>query len=285
MTARARLLAAAAACLAAATAVYLLAVRTTSGQTVENLAMDGRPVDRWWVHSPAAEGIAVVATVLAVGGAVAVVAWSARRGPRRRAVAVAASIAASLAATEVLKHLVVDRPALVAVGDRAYLRPNTFPSGHSAVAVAVAVAAVALAPRGRRAAAALAGGAYAAAVGLATLAAEVHRPADVAGAALVSTAVGLTFAAGRRPAATEPEAAPPAAVRSPAGVAAALAVIGAAAALALALPVLAGAAERGRLTGAEIAQARAAGAVVVAGASLAGVGAFAWMTRAVGRRA
>ena len=63
---------------------------------------------------------------------------------------------------------------------------------------------------------------------------------------------------------------------------AALAVIGVAA-LALALPVLAGAAERGRLTGAEIAQARAAGAVVVAGASLAGVGAFAWMTRAVGR--
>ena len=129
----------------------------------------------------------------------------------------------------------------------------------------------------------LAGGACKAA-GWHTLAAEVHRPADVAGAALVSTAVGLAFAAGRRPAATEPEAAPPAAVRSLARVAAALAVIGAAA-LALALPVLAGAAERGRLTGAEIAQARVAGAVVVAGASLAGVGAFAWMTRAVGRRA
>ena len=75
----------------------------------------------------------------------------------------------------------MDRPALVAVGDRAYLRPNTFPSGHSAVAVAVAVAAVALAPRAaaRRP---LAGGPTRPRVGLATLAAEVHRPADVAGA-------------------------------------------------------------------------------------------------------
>jgi hypothetical protein len=68
-------------------------------------------------------------------------------------------------------------------------------------------------------------------------------------------------------------------------VAAAVAVIGIAAALALVLPVLAGAAGRGRLTGSEIAQARVAGAAVVAGASVTALAAFAWMTRAVGRRA
>ena len=151
MTPRIRLLAAAAACLGATTAVYLLAVRTTRGQLVENLAMEGRPIEDWWVHDPTSERLGAIATVLAVGGAVAVVAWAARRFSVRSAVVVAASIAAALAVTEVLKHVVIDRPALVAVGDRVYLEPNTFPSGHSTVAVSAAIAAVALAPRGRRA--------------------------------------------------------------------------------------------------------------------------------------
>ncbi len=66
----------------------------------------------------------------------------------------------------------------------------------------------------------------------------------------------------------------------------ALAVAGlvglAAVVLVAALPVLAAAVERAPLTGVEIAQARAAGAAVVALATAAAVGAFAWLTPPVG---
>jgi len=278
MTARARLLAAAAACLAAATGVYLLAVRTTRGQMVENVAMEGRPVETWWAHNPTAERFGAMATVLAVGGAVAVVAWAARRVSIGGAIVVAASIAASLAITEVLKHVVMDRPALVAVGDRIYMEPNTFPSGHSTMAVSVAIVAVALAPRGRRAVAAAVGGAYAAAVGLSMLAAEAHRPADAVGAALVSTAVALAVAAAG--------AAPPSAPRvRPSTLVAGIAGAAVAGALVLGVFVLGDAVAHGPLTDAEIARARTVGALAEGAATLAAVGGYAWLTRPATRAA
>ena len=133
--------------LAAATAVYLLAVRTTSGQTVENLAMDGRPVDRcgctaprprasrwwppcwrwagrwpWWRGRPGA------------GHGAGPWRWPPPSPPRWLRPRCSSTWWWTARRWWLL-------------GDRAYLRPNTFPSGHSAVAVAVAVAAVALAPR------------------------------------------------------------------------------------------------------------------------------------------
>jgi membrane-associated phospholipid phosphatase len=274
MIPRNRLLAAAAACLAAATGVYLLAVRTTRGQIVENLAMEGRPIEEWWVHDPTSERLGAVATVLAVGGAVAVVVWAARQVSVRSGVVVAASIAAALAITEVLKHVVIHRPTLVAVGDRVYLEPNTFPSGHSTVAVSAAIAAVALAPRGRRAVAAAVGAAYAAAVGLAMLAAGAHRPADAVGAALVSTAVFLAAGAWG--------AGPAAAPRVPrSALVAALAGVAVAAALVLAVLVLSDAVGHGPLTDAEIARTRTIGGLVEGSATVAAIGAYACLTRPV----
>lgn len=278
MTPRSRLLVAAAACLAGAGGVYLVAVRTTRGQMVENVALEGRPVEDWWVHDPTSERLGAIATVLVVAGAVAVVAWAARRVSVRCAVAVAASIAASLAITEVLKHAVIDRPALVAVGDRVYLEPNTFPSGHSTVAVSAAIAAVALAPRGRRAVAAAVGAAYAGAVGLAMLAAGAHRPADAVGAALVSTAVGLAFGAGGAALTPSPRVRRSALVAGIAGVAVA-------GALALAVPVLGDALVHGPLTDAEIGRTRTVGVLAEGAATLAAIGTYAWLTRPVTRGA
>jgi hypothetical protein len=185
------MLAAGAGCLAAATVVYVVAVRTFTGQAVENVAMDGHPEDKWWRVRPVADRMGIVASLLVAAGVVAVVTWAWRRGSWQRALAVAASIATSAALAEALKLWVLTRPGLVAVGERAYLAPNTFPSGHTAAVVAVALAAVALAPPARRLPVALAGGAYAALVELVLLGGEAHRPADAVGAALVSTAVGL----------------------------------------------------------------------------------------------
>jgi membrane-associated phospholipid phosphatase len=284
MTARARLLAAGAGCLAAAAVVYLVAVRTATGQAVENVAMDGRFEDEWWRLRPVADRLKLVATLLAAAGVVAVVAWAWRRRSWPRALAVAVSIGTAVALAEVLKLVVASRPALVAVDERAYLGPNTFPSGHSAVAVAVAVAAVALAPPGRRLPVALAGGAYAALVGLVLMAGEAHRPADIVGAALVSTAVALAAAAfADPPALSEPGAGPGTPRKAGSGDMAVLAGVAALASLALAVAlwVVAEAVAHGPLTGAEVDAARVLGFVAVGVASMAAVLGFAWLTRRI----
>ena len=59
--------AAAAGCCAAIAAIYLVAVRTATGQALEDAAMDGRPVHRYWTPNPAGArvGLAVTCVVLA----------------------------------------------------------------------------------------------------------------------------------------------------------------------------------------------------------------------------
>jgi membrane-associated phospholipid phosphatase len=284
MAARARLSAASAGCLAAAAGLYLVAVRTATGQAVENVAMDGPVEDDWWRVRPVADRLGLVASLLAAAGVVAVVAWAWRHRSWPRALAVAASIGTAVALAEVLKLAIMSRPALVAVGERAYLGPNTFPSGHSAVAVAVAVAAVALAPPGRRLPAAVAGGAYAALVALVLMAGEAHRPADVVGAALVSTAVALAAVALADPAAViESGAGPGTPRKAGSGGMAVLAGVAALASLALAVAlwVVAEAVVHGPLTGAEVDAARVLGFVAVGVASMAAVLGFAWLTRRI----
>jgi len=147
----------------------------------------------------------------------------------------------------------------------------------------VAVAAVAVAPAGRRLPVAVAGGAYAALVALVLMAGEAHRPADVVGAALVSTAVALAAVALADPAVSEPGAGPGTPRRVGRGGMAVLAGVGAVAglALAVALWVVAEAVAHGPVTGAEVDAARVLGFVAVGMASMAAVLGFAWLTRRV----
>jgi membrane-associated phospholipid phosphatase len=96
----------------------------------------------------------------------------------------AAVIIGAVCTTEVLKHWLLERPDLLA---RTLYR-NSFPSGHTTVASAVGVAAtLVVPPRWRRPMAALAV-LYAGAIGVAVVAAGWHRPSDVVGAYLVTTA-------------------------------------------------------------------------------------------------
>ncbi|HET6951536.1 MAG TPA: hypothetical protein VFI47_14230, partial [Acidimicrobiales bacterium] len=134
MSPRARAAAGAAVCAAVVVATWLVAVRTTAGQVVENAAKDGPYVRRWWVPDAGADMLEGWATVAVVAGMAAVVTWTARhRGARPTAVVVAV-VGGSLAVAEVLKVAVFDRPGLITAGDPHYLAVlahNSYPSGHT----------------------------------------------------------------------------------------------------------------------------------------------------------
>jgi hypothetical protein len=83
--------------------------------------------------------------------------------------------------TQVLKHVVLDRPRLgLAVFDE-----NTLPSGHTTAAASASAALVFVVPPRARPWAALLGAGYTAATGISTLVGRWHRPSDVAAAVLV----------------------------------------------------------------------------------------------------
>jgi membrane-associated phospholipid phosphatase len=134
-----------------------------------------------------------VGSIAFAGGALALV--SARRGRWWRAAVVVGSIAAALATTEVLK---------VALGplDRTFAPQRgpkweqSFPSGHATIAMSLALGAIVAAPRVLRAAIAVAGGVYAAGVGISLVALGWHYPSDVVGGYLVAAtwaAASLAF--------------------------------------------------------------------------------------------
>ena len=103
---------------------------------------------------------------------------------RRRlvlALVAAAVIGGSIVTTEVLKHVLLQRPDLIGQAPFA----NTFPSGHATIALGVGVAATLVVPPRIRRPTALLALAYAVAVGVALIAAGWHRPSDVAGGFLV----------------------------------------------------------------------------------------------------
>jgi hypothetical protein len=83
---------------------------------------------------------------------------------------------------------------------------TAWPSGHATAAMTLALAAVLVAPRARRPLVAVAGGAFAVAVGVAVVALHWHFPSDVVGGYLVAATWSLVVAAALR--ALEPGRAP-----------------------------------------------------------------------------
>jgi membrane-associated phospholipid phosphatase len=98
-------------------------------------------------------------------------------------VVAAAVIGCSVLSAELLKHVLLTRPDLVA----GPLPAASYPSGHTAVAFSVGVAATLCVPVEWRRRTALIAVAYASAIGVATVAAGWHRPSDAAGAMLLVT--------------------------------------------------------------------------------------------------
>lgn len=164
-------------------ATYLLAVWTTTGQYVDNLAMA--------VLSTSARDVAWAETVLGVispftvlVGAVTItgLAWLSR-GPLV-GLAAAGTLAGTIVISQVLKE-VLTRPTL-----QDQVASNSLPSGHVAAVAALAVAVAVAVPRSLRGIAAALGVVAVGVTGAATVVLEWHRPSDVVAAGLIAIAMG-----------------------------------------------------------------------------------------------
>lgn len=172
--------------------LYLLAVRTSWGQELDERTLLGADIlsDVRAAQADRFLRIVSVGTLALAMGLVGAVAFL--RGRPRLALIAAASIAAAVGVTEVLKLVVLERPDFVPTvlddGD------NSYPSGHTTVGTSVVVAAMLVVPARLRLVTAFGAGAIAAAFGIAVVAAGWHRPADPAGSYLVCLSVGAAAA-------------------------------------------------------------------------------------------
>ncbi len=168
-------------------------VTTQRGQTLDQAAFDGSRYGRttlWQVAEPVLDVISLpfIAIVLVAAMLLAVL--------QRRvvlAVQVAVLMGGANLTTQLLKHVVFDRPDL-GVGDTL---DNALPSGHTTAAASVSAALLFVVPRRLRPLAAVVGVAYTCATGISTLVGRWHRPSDAVAAMLVVLAwAGLASAIG-----------------------------------------------------------------------------------------
>ncbi|GAA2722028.1 hypothetical protein CAE01nite_26990 [Cellulomonas aerilata] len=152
-----------------------------TGQRVDQVVFEGAELGRgrlWRLAEPVLDVVSVpyIAVVLLAAVLIATV--------RRRwelAVQVAVLMGGANLTTQVLKHVVLDRPDLgIAPG-----AANALPSGHTTAAASVSAALVFVVPPRARPWAAVLGAGYTSATGVSTLVGRWHRPSDVVAAVLV----------------------------------------------------------------------------------------------------
>ncbi|MEW9264405.1 phosphatase PAP2 family protein [Kineococcus endophyticus] len=174
--------------LAALGVLYVVCVRTATGQRHENrlhtLALENRGSETGWLRTAfdlvdrlqphhLVLGVAVVGLVGVVRG---------RLGAAVRGVVVAAG---TLGVTELLKLVLLERPDLLEHSSSA----NSLPSGHTSAVLGLALGLLVAGPRWLRAPLALAGAAAAGAMGAFVIADGWHRVSDVLASALVGSIV------------------------------------------------------------------------------------------------
>jgi len=162
---------------------YWVAVRTATGQRWENAALAGRAGASPEALQTAQDRLdQFTVTMLAASIVVLVVIGLVRRRVLL-GLAAAGVVVGSLALAEVLKRVVLTRPALVtAPGD---ITDNSFPSGHTTIAMALMVAAVLVVPYALRPLTALVVAAWGVGVSGYTVTAGWHRVSDTIGADLL----------------------------------------------------------------------------------------------------
>jgi membrane-associated phospholipid phosphatase len=184
------------ACLACALALALLAIAAYTFAPVERL--DARALIHFslpFESRPhrAADGIARLADpVPLLAMLLAACGFALALGRRREAVAAVVVVAGANLTTQVLKGLLA-HPRYQLGAEYHQPWSDAFPSGHTTAAASIAVALMLVAPRSLLSWAALAGVAFAGAVGASVVALEWHYPSDVLGGVLV--AAGWGFAA------------------------------------------------------------------------------------------
>jgi membrane-associated phospholipid phosphatase len=168
------------ACVVAVALLYVLAVRTGWGQTIDNAALSGRTTRATVLRATdRLLNTISIASIVVVGGTIVVTAI-ARRRPHL-ALTAAVIVAGANVTAQLLKHSTLTRPVLT--------EPNplgpSFPSGHTTVAFSLVVGLVLVVPARARATVAVVAFGYAALVGIGVVTAGWHRPSDVIGAELV----------------------------------------------------------------------------------------------------
>ncbi|MGL3806848.1 phosphatase PAP2 family protein [Paeniglutamicibacter sp. R2-26] len=168
---------------AAFIACYVFFVRTRLGQWIDDAALLGgqaflaadatrKPALAFLDHMPAFSAV--------LSGAVLLWALFRRRDFVRPVVAGLGILGAS-GTTQLLKHVVLERPDLNISGATV----NSFPSGHTTFAAAAMMSIFLVSSAARRPLVALGGWSYAAVAGASTLVLGWHRPSDVVAAYLV----------------------------------------------------------------------------------------------------
>lgn len=130
-----------------------------------------------------------------LGAGAALVAVALVRRRPRTALAAAAVLALAPLSAEILKPLLAHPHAAVA---GTHIGQASWPSGHSAAALALVLGALLVAPARLRAAVAILGGLFAAAVGVSLLILAWHLPSDVIGGYLVAALWAALALAGLR---------------------------------------------------------------------------------------
>ena len=168
-------------------ATYLLAVRTTMGQRIENTALRGADHVSHGEYTEAGDALGQI-TLVSLGVATLLVLLVAvvRRELRVGLVAVAI-IGGAQVVTQVLKRFVLTRPDLVETsGPYAH---NSLPSGHTTIAITVLFAVMLVVPYRIRGLAILIVTPWAISIGAYTITAKWHRFSDTLAADCVALAV------------------------------------------------------------------------------------------------
>ena len=156
---------------------YAIGVLTVTGQSAEEAIL----VSTRFTHDQPLLNLVTVPNLLIACVVVAALGLTRRR--LSAAIVGVAIIGVSSVLAQVLKHGLLDRPALVSIGD------NTFPSGHMTAFAAVTFAMLLVVPARIRTGVAVVGVLVLSVVGTLLLRLGWHRPSDVLGAILLVTCV------------------------------------------------------------------------------------------------
>ncbi len=173
----------AALCVAGVWAAYRVFVVQPDGRWIDQLVMDGAQRGRGRLWQYAEQVLEPVSVAYGAVGLVVIVSIAALRRRWRLALLGALLLGGSTVTTQVLKRVVLTRPAL---GD-GLNETNSLPSGHTTAAAATCAALLfVVSPRWRPVVAVL-GAVYTAVTGWSTYVGHWHRPSDVLAAVAVVT--------------------------------------------------------------------------------------------------
>lgn len=167
-------------------AVYLLAVRTTTGQAIENAALNGADQVGPRAYLAASKALSTITYSSLALATVLVGAIGLLRRQVHLAVAAMAVILGSQAVTQFLKYVVLQRPELLNTNE--YLA-NTLPSGHTTAAMSVLFATLIVVPYRFRGVAMFVALTWAVGIGAYTVIAQWHRLSDTLAADAVTLVV------------------------------------------------------------------------------------------------